>query len=105
SSSITGNPAMFAAMQHLGQHVRMLRYGSDCISMAMLAEGHIDAVIETGLEIYDIAAQVPIVTGAGGVITALDGTAPLSASSILASGDQSLHDAIRTTIRQHTEHS
>jgi histidinol phosphatase-like enzyme (inositol monophosphatase family) len=94
SSTVTTKPEMFRRIQGLAGHARMLRYGSDCISMAMLAEGHIDAVIETGLDIYDIAAQVPIVTGAGGVITALDGTAPLSAHSILAAGDAGLHSAI-----------
>ena len=98
SSTITTKPDLFARVQSLASHVKMLRYGSDCISMAMLAEGHIDAVIETGLEIYDIAAQVPIVTGAGGVITALDGSAPLSAASILAAGDPGLHKAIRAAM-------
>jgi myo-inositol-1(or 4)-monophosphatase len=103
SSTITTRPAMFAQMQHLAGHVRMLRYGSDCIAMAMLAEGHIDAVIECGLEIFDIAAQVPIVTGAGGIITALDGSAPLPASSILAAGDARLHEAILTVLADTSE--
>jgi myo-inositol-1(or 4)-monophosphatase len=95
SSTITTKPDLFERVQRLAGQVKMLRYGSDCIAMAMLAEGHIDAVIETGLEIYDIAAQVPIVTGAGGVITALDGSAPLSAASILAAGDSGLHQTIK----------
>jgi histidinol phosphatase-like enzyme (inositol monophosphatase family) len=98
SSSITANPLILADVQRLVPKVRMLRYGSDCIAMAMLAEGHIDAVIEIGLEIYDIAAQVPIITGAGGIITALDGTPPLAAHSILAAGDASLHQAIITIL-------
>lgn len=98
SSTITGKPDLFDATQRLASHVRMLRYGSDCMSMAMLAEGHIDAVIETGLEIYDIAAQVPIVTGAGGVVTALDGANPLAASTILAAGDRALHAAISAVL-------
>ncbi len=98
SSSITADAPMFAITQRLAKSVRMLRYGSDCIAMAMLAEGHIDAVIEVGLEIYDIAAQVPIVTGAGGVFTALDGTDALSAHSILAAGDRKLHAAISAVL-------
>jgi len=104
SSTITGKPELFAATQRLAGHVRMLRYGSDCIAMAMLAEGHIDAVIETGLDIYDIAAQVPIVTGAGGVITALDGTNPLAAHSILAAGDRTLHTAISAMLHGKDSH-
>ncbi len=98
SSTITTRPYMFASMQKLAGMVKMLRYGSDCMSMAMVAEGHIDAVIETGLEIYDIAAQVPIVTGAGGLITALDGSSPLSAGSILAAGSADLHSEIRAAL-------
>ena len=104
SSTITGKPELFAATQRLAGHVRMLRYGSDCIAMAMLAEGHIDAVIETGLDIYDIAAQVPIVTGAGGIITALDGTNALAAHTILAAGDRALHTAISVLLQGEAVH-
>ena len=42
SSTITGKPELFAAMQRLAGHVRMLRYGSDCIAMAMLAATRAD---------------------------------------------------------------
>ena len=53
----------------------------------MLAEGHIDIVLETGLEIYDIAAGVPVVTGAGGVISGVGGAPAIRSSSIIAAGD------------------
>jgi myo-inositol-1(or 4)-monophosphatase len=105
SSTITTKPVLFARVQRLVGQARMLRYGSDCLSMATLAEGHIDAVIETGLAIYDIAAQVPIVTGAGGVITALDGSAPLMAGSILAAGDRRLHEAITLALGETEAHA
>ena len=61
------------------------------MSMAMLAEGHIDIVIEAGLEIYDIAAQVPIVRGAGGIMTSLDGGPLLQSSSVIAASHQKLY--------------
>ena len=105
SSTITTKPELFARVQRLAGQARMLRYGSDCMAMAMLAEGHIDAVIETGLEIYDIAAQIPIVTGAGGVITALDGSTALHAGSILATGDRRLHQAIRLVMDEPGAHA
>jgi histidinol phosphatase-like enzyme (inositol monophosphatase family) len=98
SSTFTANPAAHAAVEALRPHVRMLRYGSDCLAMAMLAEGHIDIVVETGLEIYDIAATVPVVSGAGGVITGLDGGPAIHASSIIAAGDIGLHAAARSII-------
>jgi histidinol phosphatase-like enzyme (inositol monophosphatase family) len=91
SSSFTLDPAGMARVERLRPLVRMIRYGNDCYAMAMLAEGHIDAVIETGLDIYDIAAHVPILVGAGGAITGLDGGEAVTASDFLAVGDPALH--------------
>lgn len=91
SSSFTLDPAGMARVERLRPLVRMIRYGNDCYAMAMLAEGHIDAVIETGLDIYDIAAHVPIIAGAGGAITGLHGGAAVSSSDFLAAGDPDLH--------------
>jgi len=45
---------------------KLTRYGYDCYAYCMLAAGHIDCVIENGLKPFDIAALIPIVTGAGG---------------------------------------
>lgn len=45
------------------------RFGGDCYSYAMLASGHIDAVVEGGLQPYDYLAIVPVVEAAGGVVT------------------------------------
>ncbi|MGL5115822.1 MAG: inositol monophosphatase family protein [Beijerinckiaceae bacterium] len=98
SSTFTANPTAQATIEALRPHVRMLRYGSDCLSMAMLAEGHIDIVVETGLEIFDIAATVPVVTGAGGKVTGLDGGPAIRSSSIIAAGDAALHHAARSII-------
>lgn len=75
----------------LQAQVKMLRYGSDCYDSNMLAEGHVDGILQRGLDIYDIAALVPIVEGAGGVITGLDGKAAIHSSIILSSGDPTLH--------------
>jgi histidinol phosphatase-like enzyme (inositol monophosphatase family) len=71
--------------------VKMLRYGSDCYDSNMLAEGHIDCILQRGLDIYDIAAIVPIVEGAGGVVTGLDGGEAIHSSTIVSTGDPSLH--------------
>ena len=99
SSSFPLNPSGMAAVERLRSKVRMIRYGSDCYAMAMLAEGHIDAVIETGLDIYDIAAHVPILRGAGGVITGLKGEAAITAGDYLATGDPDLHAPMLAVIQ------
>ena len=52
------------------------RYGLDCYAYAMLADGCIDAVIEFGLQEYDIRAPEAIVLSAGGIISNFDGSWP-----------------------------
>ena len=73
--------------------VRLSRYGGDCYAYCMLAAGHIDLVIETGLKPYDIMALIPIVTGAGGIVTAWDGGPPVRGGRIVAAGDARVHRA------------
>lgn len=99
SASFPRDPAGMAAIERLRREVRMLQYGSDCYAMAMLAEGHIDAVIETRLEIYDIAAHIPILQGAGGTITGLDGGPALNAGAYVATGDPSLHTPMMSLLQ------
>ncbi len=43
-------------------------WGGDCYNYALLASGHIDIVVESGLKLYDMAALIPIVEGAGGLM-------------------------------------
>jgi fructose-1,6-bisphosphatase/inositol monophosphatase family enzyme len=100
SSTFTGDPGHQAFVEALRPHVRMFRYGSDCLAMAMLAEGHIDVVLETGLEIYDIAATIPVVTGAGGLVSGLDGKPAIRSDRIVAAGDANLHEAARRVIAE-----
>jgi CoA:oxalate CoA-transferase len=50
-------------------------YGGDCHNYGLLASGHIDIVMEAGLKLHDWAALVPVVTGAGGVMTDWEGGA------------------------------
>jgi myo-inositol-1(or 4)-monophosphatase len=59
----------------------------------MLAAGHLDLVVETGLKTYDIAALIPIITGAGGVITNWEGKPAQQGGRIVAAGDPRVHEA------------
>jgi myo-inositol-1(or 4)-monophosphatase len=73
--------------------VRLSRYGGDCYAYCMLAAGHVDLVIETELKPYDILPLVPIIIGAGGLVTAWDGGSPKAGGRIIAAGDARLHEA------------
>ena len=58
----------------------------------MLAAGHVDLVVETELKPYDIAALIPIVTGAGGVVTTWEGKPAQGGGRIIAAGDARVHE-------------
>jgi myo-inositol-1(or 4)-monophosphatase len=57
----------------------------------MLAAGHIDLVIETELKPYDILPLIPIIAGAGGVVTSWQGGSPRAGGRIVAAGDRRVH--------------
>jgi histidinol phosphatase-like enzyme (inositol monophosphatase family) len=68
---------------------RKIVYGGDCYNYGLVASGHIDIVIEAGLKLHDYAALVPVVEGAGGMMSDWQGN-PLDAGSdgtVIALGD------------------
>ena len=87
------NPADRMAFGRVEAGVRLTRYGGDCYSYCMLAAGHLDLVVETELKPYDIAALIPIVTGAGGIVTTWDGKPAQGGGRIIAAGDVRVHEA------------
>ena len=93
TSPLLMNAADRAAFGRVEDAVRLTRYGGDCYSYCMLAAGHLDLVVETELKPYDIAALIPIVTGAGGVVTTWDGKPAQSGGRIVAAGDPRVHEA------------
>jgi myo-inositol-1(or 4)-monophosphatase len=78
---------------------RMSRYGGDCYNYCMLAAGHVDLVIESGLKPYDIAALIPIVTGAGGIVTTWDGGDAAEGGQVIAAGDPRVHEEAMAMLR------
>jgi inositol-phosphate phosphatase/L-galactose 1-phosphate phosphatase/histidinol-phosphatase len=82
-----------AAFERVAARARFASYGGDCYQYGLLASGSIDLVVEQALKLWDFAALVPVITGAGGVITDWEGR-PLHAGSdgrVLACGDPALH--------------
>lgn len=86
-------PADRAIFGGVEEAVRLSRYGGDCYAYCMLAAGHVDLVIETEIKPHDIAALVPIITGAGGVITTWEGNDCGDGGRIIAAGDRRVHEA------------
>ena len=71
-------------------------YGGDCYNYGLLASGFLDVACEAGLALYDFAALVPVVEGAGGRMCDWRGD-PLTATSpgqVLAIGDPARVDDV-----------
>lgn len=85
----------FAAFERVRAESKMVLYGGDCFSYGTLASGFGDLVVEADMSPHDYLALVPVVTGAGGVMTDWSG-APLgleSAGRTVAAGDERVHAA------------
>ena len=83
----------------IGRVNRIRGYG-DFVHYHLLARGALEVVIESDVNILDIAALSVIVREAGGIFTDLDGAAlGLATTSVLAS-NALLHDAARAVLTQ-----
>jgi histidinol-phosphatase len=81
----------------LSRKVWRTRAYGDFYSYMLLAEGSVDMVSEHGLQLYDIAALVPIVEEAGGQFSDLTGPLIESSSSVLAT-NSALHVAMQKAL-------
>lgn len=81
------------AFERLRHKCRMTRFGGDCYSFCLLAMGGVDLVVETGLMNFDIAPLIPIVRGAGGVVSNWQGGDAAHGGQIIAAATAELHEA------------
>jgi histidinol phosphatase-like enzyme (inositol monophosphatase family) len=81
------NPAETGGFEHLRATARLTRYGCDCYAYAMVAMGAIDVVVESGLRVWDIAALIPIIEGAGGLVRNWRGGLAHEGGQVIAVGD------------------
>ncbi|XP_072999187.1 bifunctional phosphatase IMPL2, chloroplastic [Typha latifolia] len=101
----TTSPHLFSgdaeqAFVRVRNKVKVPLYGCDCYAYALLASGHVDLVVESGLKPYDFLSLVPVIEGAGGLITDWKGNRlqwDASAQSrptsfnVVAAGDSLVH--------------
>lgn len=94
----TTSPDAFGAQDwqrfdRLSRQCALRRFGGDCYAYAQLAGGHVDLVVEAGLQPYDYLSLVCLVEGAGGRITDWQGRALTVASDgrVVAAATPGLH--------------
>jgi myo-inositol-1(or 4)-monophosphatase len=93
TSPLLMNAADRAAFARVENAVKLSRYGGDCYAYCMLAAGHIDLVIETEIKPHDIVPLIPIIAGAGGIVTTWENGPPSRGGRIVVAGDKRMHQA------------
>ena len=104
----TSSPDFFTAgpevrvLQALREQTAWRIYGGAAMSYGRLASGRTDIALDAGLKIHDYAPFVPVIEGAGGVISDWQGE-PLTLSSgprVLAAGDPRRHAAALVLVQR-----
>jgi myo-inositol-1(or 4)-monophosphatase len=98
------HPDMFsgqraAAFGSLSARCLLTRFGGDCYNYAMVAAGYVDLVVEGQLKPYDIVPLLPILEGAGCVVTDWEGEPPLAGGHVIAAASRELHQAALELLR------
>lgn len=90
------SPVDNPGVEKLKAMVHVTSYGGDCYNYALLASGHVDIVVEKGLALHDFAALVPVIEGAGGLISDWQGEQIKSDSEgdIVATANAALHEQV-----------
>jgi histidinol phosphatase-like enzyme (inositol monophosphatase family) len=92
----------FPAFERVRQASGTVLYGGECYAYGLLASGFVDLVIEADMGIYDYLAHVPIIAGAGGIMSDWQG-APLGLASggqVIAAGDARCHARAMALLRE-----
>jgi histidinol-phosphatase len=83
----------FVVFRRLSQAVQFTRFGGDCYAYGLIAMGFVDLVVEARLAPWDIQALIPIVAGAGGLVTDWEGKPVHEGGRVIAAGDKRVHEA------------
>jgi myo-inositol-1(or 4)-monophosphatase len=93
TSPLLMNETDRAIFRKVENAAKLSRYGGDCYAYCMLAAGQIDLIVETEIKPHDIVALIPIVNGAGGIITTWENEPAQAGGRIVVAGDERVHKA------------
>lgn len=72
----------------LAKKVKLYRQWGDCYGYYLLATGYADIMIDPIMNVWDSIALIPIINGAGGVITDYQGNDAVNGNSIIAASSK-----------------
>jgi myo-inositol-1(or 4)-monophosphatase len=85
------------AFDELIRKVQLYRTWGDCHGYYLVATGYADIMIDPVMHIWDVAALVPVIRGAGGTITDYFGGDPMSGEGTVATAGP-LHDFVVSSL-------
>ena len=97
---LSSDPVIIAARPEcrgyrtLMERAGLVRMWGDCYGYLLVATGRADVMYDPLMHLWDIAALVPVIRGAGGVITDSKGGPPYPAASTLAAANADLHGQV-----------
>lgn len=101
----TGSPTQISKndpqrFDRLQEATRYPVFQGDCYFYGLMANGFMDLIVESQLGIYDFIALVPVIEGAGGIMTDWNGNAKTlnGDATVVACGDPNLHKAALAAI-------
>lgn len=93
--------ASWAGFERVRKAAKRTSWGGDCYAYGLIALGGIDAIVEPSLKLWDWAALVPVIEGAGGMVRDWSG-APLrrgGSGDVIAVGDPALMPQIMALLK------
>jgi histidinol-phosphatase len=97
--TLAASPSGWAGLATLVSEVSRIRGYGDFVHYHLLARGALDVVIESDVNILDIAALTVIVREAGGVFTDLSGGAITLATTTVLASNGLLHEEVRARLQ------
>ncbi|WP_374470707.1 histidinol-phosphatase [Phenylobacterium sp.] len=93
--------AELGAWRQVRAAARLARLGCDAYAYAMVAAGTMDLVVEAGLAPWDVAGLVPLIEGAGGIVTDWRGQPmPERGGQIAIAGDRACLDEALVALKR-----
>ena len=66
----------------------------DALNFCLLAQGKVEAVIETNLKPFNIVPLISIIEKAGGIVTTWNNKSAINGGNIIATSNKKLHNQI-----------
>lgn len=92
----------YSAFEQLRRRVKSFRTWGDAYGYLLLAGGHADIMLDPIMKQWDLMALIPVIRGAGGVISTWEGKSPVAGNSCVAANKQ-LHQKVIDLLNSGTQ--